>query len=142
MASSGKQFGDTSSVEASFRKTEGGSQTSTSGTDNDGIVLVVLFQVSIDEDVEQYWHPAYNNWVLLGNRTFGGLCTKRVGAENASYAIRRLAIATSDHTSPHTGRSRRGKVPSLISKCSRDLIAKYRQPLYRIDDGHEGQWFG
>jgi hypothetical protein len=42
VASSGKQFRDTGSVEASFRQTEGGSQTSTSGTDNDGIVLVVL----------------------------------------------------------------------------------------------------
>lgn len=39
---------------------------------------------------------AYNNGVVLGNRAFGGLCTKRVGAENASYAIRRLAIATID----------------------------------------------
>lgn len=48
VASSRKQFGDTGSVEASFRKTEGGSQTGTSSTDNDGIILVVLFQVSID----------------------------------------------------------------------------------------------
>jgi hypothetical protein len=57
VASSGKQFRDTGSVEASFRQTEGGSQTSTSGTDNDGIVLVV------------------NNWVVLGNKTLGSLCT-------------------------------------------------------------------
>ena len=54
MTSRWEELGDTGSVEASFRKTEGSSQTSASGTDNDGIVLVILFQVSIDEIVEQY----------------------------------------------------------------------------------------
>lgn len=38
---SGEELGNTSSVEASLSKTEGRSQTSSSSTDNDGIVLVV-----------------------------------------------------------------------------------------------------
>jgi len=36
-----EKFRDTSSVEASLGKTEGGTQTSSSSTNDDGIVLVV-----------------------------------------------------------------------------------------------------
>ena len=40
--SRGEELRNTGSVEASFRQTESGTQTGTSSTDNDGIVLVVL----------------------------------------------------------------------------------------------------
>lgn len=40
--SSREKLGDTGCVEASLGKTESSSQTSTTGTDNEGIVLVVL----------------------------------------------------------------------------------------------------
>jgi hypothetical protein len=42
VTSCGEQLGDTSSVESSLGQTEGSAQTGTTGTDNDGIVLVVL----------------------------------------------------------------------------------------------------
>jgi len=37
-----EQLGDTSSVESSLGQTKGGAQTGTTGTNNDGIVLVIL----------------------------------------------------------------------------------------------------
>lgn len=40
-----EQLGDTGSLEASLGKTEGSAQTGTTGTDNDGIVLVILIPV-------------------------------------------------------------------------------------------------
>lgn len=42
VASCGEQLRDTGSVEASLGQTEGGAQTGATGTDNEGIVLVVL----------------------------------------------------------------------------------------------------
>jgi hypothetical protein len=42
--SCGEKLRDTGSVETGFRKTEGGTQTGTTSTDDDGIVLVVLQQ--------------------------------------------------------------------------------------------------
>jgi hypothetical protein len=41
---SGEKLGDTSSVEASLGQTEGSTQTGTTGTNHNGIVLVVLRQ--------------------------------------------------------------------------------------------------
>jgi hypothetical protein len=43
--SSREKLGNTGSVEASLGQTEGGAQTGTTSTDNDGIVLVILFAV-------------------------------------------------------------------------------------------------
>lgn len=40
--SRGEELRNTGSVEASFRQTESGTQTGTTSTDDDGIVLVVL----------------------------------------------------------------------------------------------------
>lgn len=42
-----EKLGDTSSVEASLGETEGSSQTGTTGTNNDGIVLVVLYNCQL-----------------------------------------------------------------------------------------------
>jgi hypothetical protein len=41
---SGEELGDTGSVEASLGETEGSTQTRTTGTDDNGIVLVILLQ--------------------------------------------------------------------------------------------------
>lgn len=41
---SGEELGDTSGVEASLSETEGSTQTGTTGTDHNGIVLVILRQ--------------------------------------------------------------------------------------------------
>lgn len=43
--SSGEKLRDTGSVESSFSKTEGGTQTGTTSTDDDGIVFVVLYTI-------------------------------------------------------------------------------------------------
>lgn len=48
VTSSGKQLRDTGSVEASLGETKGGTETSTTGTDDEGIVLVVL---NIDDEL-------------------------------------------------------------------------------------------
>jgi hypothetical protein len=42
VTSCGEKLGDTSCVESSLGQTEGSAQTGTTGTDNDGIVLVIL----------------------------------------------------------------------------------------------------
>jgi hypothetical protein len=47
VASSREQLGDTSSVEASLGQTESGTQTSTSSTDYDRVVFMVLRSMSI-----------------------------------------------------------------------------------------------
>ena len=41
MGSGGEELGDASSLETSFGETEGGSETGTTSTNNDGIVLMV-----------------------------------------------------------------------------------------------------
>lgn len=48
VTSRGEQLGNTGSVEASLGQTEGGTQTGTTGTDDDGIVLVVLRKLERD----------------------------------------------------------------------------------------------
>lgn len=44
MRTSGEELGDTGSVEASLGETKGSTQTGTTGTDDNGIVLVILLQ--------------------------------------------------------------------------------------------------
>lgn len=66
MRSSGEQLGDTGSVEASLGETEGGSQTSTTGADNESIVFVV------------------NDGVLVAQEWRGLLCAKRLVCDDAS----------------------------------------------------------
>jgi hypothetical protein len=61
-----EQLGDTGSVEASLSKTEGGSQTGTAGTDNEGIVFVV------------------DDGVLVAEEWRGLLCAKRLVCDDAS----------------------------------------------------------
>jgi hypothetical protein len=64
--SGGEQLGDTGSVEASLSETEGGSQTGTTGTDNEGIVFVV------------------NDGVLVAEERRGLLCAKGLVCDDAS----------------------------------------------------------
>jgi hypothetical protein len=45
VTSRGEQLRNTGSVESSLGQTEGSAQTGTTGTDNDGIVLVVLHAI-------------------------------------------------------------------------------------------------
>jgi hypothetical protein len=47
--SSRKEFGNASSVESSLCQTEGSAQTCTSGSDNDGVVLMVLCSSPVSE---------------------------------------------------------------------------------------------
>lgn len=54
MASCREQLRDTGGVEASFRKSEGGAETSTTGTHNNGVIFVVLHEVSYSECVASW----------------------------------------------------------------------------------------
>lgn len=73
-----EQLGNTGSVETSLGQTEGSAETGTTGTDNDGIVLVVLQRSD--------FHPiffnrcgvsAYNHGVLVPDVAIGLLGAKR-----------------------------------------------------------------
>jgi hypothetical protein len=66
MRSSGEQLGDTGSVEAGLGKTEGGSQTSTAGADDESIVFVV------------------NDGVLVAEEWRGLLCAKGLVCDDTS----------------------------------------------------------
>ena len=86
MTSRREQLGDTGSVEAGLGKTEGGTQTGTTGTDNDGIVLVILPKVRPHVLWER--HPAlfaYNHGVLVGDVAIGLLGAHRSIAEDAGW---------------------------------------------------------
>jgi hypothetical protein len=73
-----EKLGNTGGVEAGLGQTEGSAQTGTTGTDNDGIVLVVLQQSEL--------HPlqsihaavsAYNHGVLVIDIAIGLLGAQR-----------------------------------------------------------------
>lgn len=66
MRSGREQLGDTGSVEASLGETEGGSQTGTTGTNNESIVFVV------------------NDGVLVAEERRGLLCAKGLVCDDAS----------------------------------------------------------
>lgn len=90
MGTSREQLGNTGSVETSLSKTEGSTETGTTGTNNDGIVLVVLLRVrnlsSVVFSQLSAAVSAYNDRVLLGNVAFSGLGAQRlVGGPEAGY---------------------------------------------------------
>jgi hypothetical protein len=68
-----EKFRDTGSVETSFGKTEGGTKTSSTGTDNNRIVLMVLYILSIVA-IELRGAKTYDDRVLVAEerrRFFG-----------------------------------------------------------------------
>lgn len=81
VTSGGEELRDTGSVESSLRETESGTQTGTTGTDDDGIVLVILIPVSTNLRCS-FSMPTYNNRVLLGDVASGLLGAERLVAED------------------------------------------------------------
>lgn len=77
-----EKLGNTSSVEASLGQTEGRTQTGTTGTNDDGIVLVVLQNRSESplhrSLLHRVYSSAYNNRVLLRDVSLGGLRAQRL----------------------------------------------------------------
>lgn len=72
MTSCREQLGNTGGVEASLGQTEGSTQTGTTGTDNDGIVLVILRKLeSIHLQPFHITGSTYNDWVLVRNVAIG-----------------------------------------------------------------------
>jgi len=84
VTSRGEQLGDTSSVESSLGQTEGSAQTGTTGTDNDGIVLVILRKSDpIRNSICLVL--SYNNGVLVGQVVQGLLAAQRLVGENTGW---------------------------------------------------------
>lgn len=71
MTSRREELGDTGSVEASFGKTESGTETSATGTDDDSIVLVVLQQRLEPQSSRMTIDYPYNDRVLVGDVAIG-----------------------------------------------------------------------
>ena len=80
-----EQFGDTSSVESSLRQTEGGAETSTTGTDDDGIVFVVLHLLDQTSSLSIIEIFTYNHSVFLGDMRGGLLCAERLVRKDPRY---------------------------------------------------------
>jgi hypothetical protein len=92
MTSRGEQFRYTGSVETSFRKTESRSQTSTSGTNNDSIVFMILWP-SASGNYALPLKSTYNDGILLRNGAGSLLCAKRMGTEYPSFTFRQSVTA-------------------------------------------------
>lgn len=79
VTSRGEKLGNTSSLESSLGQTESSAQTGTTGTDNEGIVLVILRKsdpinlMSIQRAV-----LSYNDRVLVGQVAIGFLSAQRL----------------------------------------------------------------
>lgn len=84
VTSCGEQLGDTSSVESSLGQTEGSAQTGTTGTDDDGIVLVILRRSDtvLNRILEGF---SYNDRVLVGQVVKGLLAAQRLVGENPGW---------------------------------------------------------
>lgn len=81
-----EKLGNTGGVETSLGQTEGRTQTGTTGTDNNGIVLVVLGKQSGPIHSPRTPYPqgpefAYNHGVLLRNVSIGLLSAQRLVGE-------------------------------------------------------------
>lgn len=73
-----EKLGNTGSVETSLGQTEGSTQTGTTGTDNDGIVLVVLQQSELHRLYSIHAAvSAYNHGVLVVDVAIGLLGAQR-----------------------------------------------------------------
>lgn len=81
----GKELGDTSSVEASLGKTEGRTQTSSSSTDDNGIVLVVNDGVLARDEPRSLLSPD-----VLGTKDAGGGPCRRESSRWCADALREL----------------------------------------------------
>ena len=80
-----EEFGDTSGVESSLRKTEGGTETSTTGTNDDGIVLVVLLPLDQISSLSVIDVFTYNHSVFLGDMRGRLLCAERLVRKDPRY---------------------------------------------------------
>lgn len=81
VASGREKLGNTRSVETSFCQTESRTQTGTTGTNDDGIVLVVLRTVRTLISLHKLSKPlvsAYNHGIFVGDISIGLLSAQRV----------------------------------------------------------------
>jgi len=79
-----EKLGNTGSVETSFRQTKSRTQTGTTGTNDDGIVLVVLHTVRTLISSRRLTNrpvSAYNHRVFVGDVAIGLLRAQRVIGE-------------------------------------------------------------
>jgi hypothetical protein len=79
VTSCGEQLGDTSSLESSLGQTESSAQTGTTGTDNEGIVLVILHKLDTVNLLSiRIVVLSYNDRVLVGQVAIGLLGAQRL----------------------------------------------------------------
>lgn len=83
--SSREKLGDTGGVEASLGETESSSQTSTTGTDNEGIILVVLQRGQLDVfEAHRGDDLTYNDGVLAAHKGRSLLSPQGTASNDAS----------------------------------------------------------
>ena len=91
VGSGGEQLGDTSSVETSLSQTEGGSQTSTTSTNDQGIVFVVNDGVLVAEE----WRSLLCAKGLVGDDAGSGGAAREGASLLSSEALGKLQMLLS-----------------------------------------------
>lgn len=92
MTSCGEELGNTSSLESSLGKTEGSAQTGTTGSHDDGIVLVILRELDSIPFNFQRALFSYNDRILVGQVALGLLSAQRLVGPNPGCRNELLAL--------------------------------------------------